>query len=207
MYKEVEEQELARLCSERNRMAEDELYRRYAARVYTLCRRYAGDEEEAKDLMQEALIQALDKIQTFKYFGKGSLQAWISRIAINKAISQVRRRRWQMVSLDFLQAQDRLPVFSSIQRYAIALVAPGRIFIMDVSTFCRRKSSRIMRPSASSPTVPANAAESPSAAAAAVEFAAGPPPRMACDSILTFVSIGMNGNTARWSFEQKPMPM
>lgn len=109
MYKDVDEQELARLCSERNRMAADELYRRYATRVFTLCRRYAGDDDEAKDLMQEALIQALDKIQTFKYFGKGSLQAWISRIAINKAVSQVRRRRWQVVSLDFLQAQDRLP--------------------------------------------------------------------------------------------------
>ena len=41
----------------------------------------------------------------------------------------------------------------------------------------------------------------------AVEFAAGPPPMMAWDSIRTFVSIGMNGSTARWSFEQKPRPM
>ena len=28
-----------------------------------------------------------------------------------------------------------------------------------------------------------------------------------CESMRTFVSIGMNGSTARWSFEQKPMPM
>ena len=104
MYKELEEQELARYCCERDPLAEDELYRRYAARVYTLCRRYLGDDEDAKDLMQDALIQALDKIQTFKYSGKGSLYDWIRRIAINKALNQIKRRRWRWVSLDMAGA-------------------------------------------------------------------------------------------------------
>ena len=59
MYKELDEQELVRYCRERDRSAEDELYRRYAAKVYTLCRRYLGDDDEAKDMMQDAIIQAL----------------------------------------------------------------------------------------------------------------------------------------------------
>ena len=105
VYKELDEQALARLCSERDRMAEDELYRRYAARVYTLCRRYAGD-DDAKDLMQDSLIRALDKIDTFKFNGKGSLYRWISRIAINKALNQIRRQKWRTVSLDFWSRDD-----------------------------------------------------------------------------------------------------
>ena len=88
----------------------------------------------------------------------------------------------------------------------MALVAPGRTFTIEVSTCWRAKSSRIILPSASSPTVPTNAALRPSVAAAAVELPAGPPPRIACESIRTFVSMGMNGSTARWSFEQKPRP-
>jgi len=100
VYKELDEQELARYCSQKDRMAEDELYRRYAARVFTLCRRYFGDSDEAKDFMQDALIQALDKIHTFQYRGKGSLYAWISRIAINKAVNHIKRQRWKTVSLD-----------------------------------------------------------------------------------------------------------
>ena len=104
----LDERELARYCGERERWAEDELYRRYAARVYTLCRRYLGDGEEAKDLMQETFIQALDKIHSFTFTGKGSLYGWISRIAINKALNQIKRQRWRTVSLD-LWSQDTLP--------------------------------------------------------------------------------------------------
>ena len=88
MYTDLDEQELARRCSQGDRLAEDELYRKHAARVYTLCRRYLGDDEEAKDLMQESLIQALEKIRTFDS-SKGSLYGWISRIAINKALNQI----------------------------------------------------------------------------------------------------------------------
>ena len=108
MYKELDEQTLARYCSLKDRMAEDELYRRYAVRVYTLCCRYLRDEDDAKDLMLETLIQALNKIDTFKYTGKGSLYAWISRIAINMALNQIKRHRWRMVPLDF-RSQDNLP--------------------------------------------------------------------------------------------------
>ena len=51
MYKDLDEQTLARHCSRKDRMAEDELYRRYAARLHTLGKRYLGDEDDAKDLM------------------------------------------------------------------------------------------------------------------------------------------------------------
>lgn len=100
MYKALDEQTLARYCSQKDSMAGDELYRRYAVPVYTLCRRYLGDEEDAKDVMLESLIQALDKIASYKYMGEGSLGRWIRTIAINKALGQIRKRRWRILPLD-----------------------------------------------------------------------------------------------------------
>ena len=50
--------------------------------------------------MQDAIIQALDKIDTYTYTGKGSLYGWISRIAVNKAINHIKRQRWRWLSLD-----------------------------------------------------------------------------------------------------------
>ena len=108
MYNELDEQALARACSQRDRLAEEELYSRYAARVYALCRRYLGEDDAAKDLMLETLTQALDKIGAYHYQGIGSLYAWISRIAINKAINRIKRQRWRMVPLDF-RTQDNIP--------------------------------------------------------------------------------------------------
>ena len=108
MYKDLDEQTLATYCSQKDRMAEEELYRRYAARVNMLCKRYTKDSFEANDLMLESLIQALEKIDTYKYTGKGSLYGWISRIAINKAINQIKRQRWRIVPLNE-NVKDNLP--------------------------------------------------------------------------------------------------
>ncbi len=108
MYKELDEQTLARYCSQKDRMAENELYRRYAEGVYMLCRRYLGDDADAKDLMLETLVQALDRIDSFKYLGEGSLYAWVSRIAINKSLNLLKRHLWRMVPLD-LNSQDDIP--------------------------------------------------------------------------------------------------
>ena len=108
MYKELDEQELARYCCEKDRLAEDELYRRYAARVNTICCRYTDNAEDAEDLMQDAIIKALDKIETYTYTGKDSLSVWISRIAINMAIDQIRRRHLRFIPLD-IWAHDTIP--------------------------------------------------------------------------------------------------
>ena len=88
MYKELDEQSLARYCSQRDRKAEDE--------------------EDAKDLMLETLNQALDRIDNYKFTGNGSLYGWISRIAINKAIDQIRKQRWRTVPLE-IWVRDNIP--------------------------------------------------------------------------------------------------
>ena len=118
MNKNLEEQELARLCREKNKWAQEELYSRYAARLLSLCRRYTRDLEEAEDLLQDAVIQALDKIETYKYTGKGSLYGWMSRIAVNKAVNQIRRQRWRWLSLD-MREQDTVADLSAAEMETI----------------------------------------------------------------------------------------
>ena len=108
MYKDLNEQTLAKYCSQRDKMAEEELYNRYAGRINALCRRYLGNDDDSKDLMLETLITALEKIESFHYSGEGSLYGWIRRIAINKAINQIKRQRWRTVSLN-LWTQDNIP--------------------------------------------------------------------------------------------------
>ena len=100
MYRDLQEQDLAKFCSRGDRLAEKELYNRYAAKIYTLCRRYLGDTDETYDVFQESLMKSFDKIATFNYIGKGSLYAWISRIAVNNALNHIRKKRSRPLYLE-----------------------------------------------------------------------------------------------------------
>lgn len=96
----LDEKRLADLCSEHDRKAEEELYTRYAGRLYALCLRYSSNPDDAKDLMQDALIKALNSIGSYRYRGNGSLYAWIKRITVNMAINRITRQKLHFIPFD-----------------------------------------------------------------------------------------------------------
>ena len=84
------EQELALGCVRNDRDAQGELYARYSSRLYAICLRYIEDREEARDLMHDCMIKAMDNFKTFRYVSEGSLYAWLSRITVNMAINRLK---------------------------------------------------------------------------------------------------------------------
>jgi RNA polymerase sigma-70 factor, ECF subfamily len=71
----------------------------YQDRLYNAVLRLVGDREEARELTQEAFTRGLQKIDGFR--GDASPYTWLFRIAVNLAISQIRKvRRVRMFSLD-----------------------------------------------------------------------------------------------------------
>lgn len=128
MFEQLDEQRLATLCSEHDRKAEEELYKRYAARLYALCIRYCNSPEDAKDLMQDALIKALNSIGTFRFRGNGSLYAWLKRITVNMAINRITRQKLHFIPFDAFR-MDRADDFDDD---AAALV-PERVLLRMIS--------------------------------------------------------------------------
>ena len=84
------EQELTLGCVRNDRDAQGELYARYSSRLYAICLRYIEDREEARDLMHDCMIKAMDNFKTFRYVSEGSLYAWLSRITVNMAINRLK---------------------------------------------------------------------------------------------------------------------
>jgi len=71
----------------------------YQDRVYNMLVRMVGDREEARELAQEAFTRALMKLSGFR--GEAQPYTWIFRIAVNLAISRLRKvRRRRVFSLD-----------------------------------------------------------------------------------------------------------
>ena len=52
------------------------------------------------DILQDALVKVLDKLNQFE--GRSQFTTWATTIAIRTAYSELRKRRWQDVSLDQL---------------------------------------------------------------------------------------------------------
>jgi len=71
---------------------QEELYRRFSPRMYAVCLRYAGNAEEAEDILQEGFIKIFKKLDSFR--SEGSFEGWIRRIFVNTAIEHFRRKRY-----------------------------------------------------------------------------------------------------------------
>lgn len=71
---------------------QEELYRRFSPRMYAVCLRYAGNAEEAEDILQEGFVKVFKKLDSFRR--EGSFEGWIRRIFVNTAIEHFRRKRY-----------------------------------------------------------------------------------------------------------------
>lgn len=95
----LRELELLRKAKNGQREAYGQLVLLYQDRLYNAVLRLVGDREEARELTQEAFTRGLMKLDSFR--GDASPYTWLFRIAVNLAISQLRKiKRHRTFSLD-----------------------------------------------------------------------------------------------------------
>lgn len=58
----------------------------------------------AEDFAQDALVKILDKLDTFR--GESQFTTWAQKIAVRTALSELRRKRWNDVSLNDMLSED-----------------------------------------------------------------------------------------------------
>lgn len=68
----------------------DRLLRRNYDRIHAVCRRLVGNDNDALDATQEALIAVVRSIGRFD--GRAAFSTWVYRIATNSALDELRRR-------------------------------------------------------------------------------------------------------------------
>lgn len=76
------------------------LYDTYVRYLTAVCARYISDDDDLKDVLQEAFVRVYTAIGDFEYRGAGSLRGWLSRIAVNQALKHLRDDKMLRVPLD-----------------------------------------------------------------------------------------------------------
>lgn len=74
-----------------DRGALDQLLRRHYDRMHAVCRRITGNETDAADAAQEAMIAVVRGLARFD--GRSAFGTWVYRIATNASLDELRRRR------------------------------------------------------------------------------------------------------------------
>lgn len=102
---EYSESELLDLAARRDHAAMKAIYDRYVEYLAAACARYVGDENDRKDVLQEAFIKIFTSLDKFEFRGEGSFKAWMVRIAVNEALRFLKRS----MSNSFIEYDDKLP--------------------------------------------------------------------------------------------------
>lgn len=75
-------------CQENKPAAQQELYDMFKSKMFAICLRYAGNYDDAQDILQEGFLKVFEKIKQFGF--KGAFEGWIRRIMVNTALEKYR---------------------------------------------------------------------------------------------------------------------
>jgi RNA polymerase sigma-70 factor, ECF subfamily len=93
-------------CLRGDETAWEELVRLHTRKVYALCFRFTGNNQEAQDLTQEVFLRVFKTVKTFRST-EGSFATWLARVTRNLLIDNYRRTRQERVTDSI---EDQLPV-------------------------------------------------------------------------------------------------
>lgn len=89
------------------------LVREHEQTIYAICYMYARSEADAKDLMQETLVNIWNGLDKFR--GDSNLRTWVTRVAINTCISFKRKKQLTTVDESFIPHLSDAPAEAGTQ--------------------------------------------------------------------------------------------
>ena len=95
--------ELVERCLSGDEAAWESLIKVHTRRVYAICYRFTGSEQEAQDLTQEVFLRVFRSLKSFRS-GEGSFSVWLSRLSRNLLIDNYRRTKLDRVT-DSIEGQ------------------------------------------------------------------------------------------------------
>ena len=83
--------DLARQAGSGDELAFEEIVRRYGPRVFRIAGRFFRQRSAVEEISQEVFLRAYTQLATYE--GRGSFEGWISRIATNTCLNEIRKAK------------------------------------------------------------------------------------------------------------------
>lgn len=102
-------------------------------KIYRICRYYISDEDDVKDLYQDALINIWKGLDKFK--GKSKISTWIFRVTVNSALAHLAKKRAGINSsmdLKYIEDNSEQIKSSKIENSKILHESIGQLPLVDM---------------------------------------------------------------------------
>jgi RNA polymerase sigma factor (sigma-70 family) len=86
-------EDLIAQCKQGSEAAHSQLYRLYSKAMLNTAFRITGNDDDAKDVLQEAFISAFRHLDYYR--GDSTFGAWLKRIVVNKAITVLQKKKFE----------------------------------------------------------------------------------------------------------------
>jgi RNA polymerase sigma-70 factor (ECF subfamily) len=107
----------------------DQLIRKYRERVYAMVYHMTANREDAADLTQDAFIKAFQSIHRFQ--GQSSFFTWLYRIALNGALTHIRRNKLRSF-FSFDKVQEDPAVAAVLNQLTDKGDVPREVFVGEL---------------------------------------------------------------------------
>ena len=94
-----------------DRDAFSELVVRHQQRVWRVCRQYVGA-DDADSAAQDTLVKAYTNLESFD--GRSAFTTWLTRIAINTSLDELRRRRREGLKVDVGDDEEGYDILAGV---------------------------------------------------------------------------------------------
>jgi len=84
-------EQLIKKCKKKDTAAQEQLYKLFCSKLFSICLKYSNDYSSAEDILQDTFITVFDKIGQYK--NQGSFEGWLKRITINTALQKYRKQK------------------------------------------------------------------------------------------------------------------
>ncbi len=99
-------------CIQQEPAAQKELYERFSGKMFAVCYRYAGNKQDAEDMLQESMVRIFSQIHQFQQ--KGSFEGWIRKVIVHTCINQLKKQKKFNDCVEITQAEYLLSKADSI---------------------------------------------------------------------------------------------